>query len=110
MTPKERDNYISEKEKELYEYWAGITINDIVSIKTKPVNTMYVQREAEEFLALKLPLRSMPGEVNCIRCIRLDQESPRTSILSLDRVQSIDGKDLNIKKEWKVKDYTVRRV
>jgi len=114
MTPKERDRFVDEKQKELNGYWQDTSLNDIIHIKTKEIKTPYLQRAAEEFHAIKLQPREVPGHPidTTLRLIRLDRPSVSIEMLSLDRVFSIDNKEVNVKKEWKVKGssgyYTVR--
>lgn len=104
----------NEFQPQLTQYWEGVSLDDIVKIKTKAFDSHYVHRDAEEFMALRLPAREIPGVgPRDLRIIRLDK-SADILILWETWVESIDGKPYAIPTEWKVsgskgKTYTVSR-
>ena len=105
MDSKKRNKLINKVQEQLYEYWQDTSLNDIIHIKTKFIKTNYLQREAEDFLAIKLQARNVPGfpSDSTLRIIRLDKPSPIISMLPMDWVQSINNKEVNVKKVWQVK-------
>ena len=109
---KKRVELANQLQKEVNEYWLGVTLDDIIRIKTKASKGPYVQREAEEFTAIRLPKREIPGLERTMRIIRLDEDRVTIRHLSLDRIESVNGKELENKTEWKVKGskgyYTVK--
>jgi len=111
---KKRVELAERLQKEANEYWLGVTLDDIIKIKTKASKGPYIHREAEEFTAIRLPDRPIPGLERTIRLIRLDEDSVTIRNLSLDRIESINGKELENKTEWQVKGssgyYTVNLV
>ena len=115
MTLNERIKFVAGIEGQLYNYWKDVSINDIIRIKTKSIETDYLHRAAESFLAIKLQPQAIPGFPidRTMRIMRLDNDSPSISILPIDWVESVDNKLVNDVREWKVKGskgyYTVDR-
>jgi hypothetical protein len=99
----------------LKEYYSGIDINNVIFIKTKEIKTPYLSRKTESFYAIRLPYRELPGlpEKTSLRIISLNAESPVISVIPLDWIHSIDGKEISQKKEWTIegskgKIYTIK--
>lgn len=96
----------NELQEGVNEYWSNVTLDDIITIKTKPIKTPYVSREGETFTAVRLPKREITGMPSgqYIRCFRLDRDRVVIEMLPLDRILSINGKEIHNKTEWKVKN------
>jgi hypothetical protein len=115
MIDKKRQQLIQNIQRKDNEYWLGVTIDDIITIRTGGSSGPYVQREAEEFTAIRLPNRPIPGLERTLRCIPLNRDSVTFRHVPLDWITHINGKPFQTKSEWKVKGskgntYTVKAV
>jgi len=90
----------NEFQPKLDAYMKSIKLDDIITIKTKVINTPWVQKDPEEFTAIRLPYRDIPGTTERdLRIIRLDR-TPDILILFECRIDTINDRSYSIPTEW----------
>lgn len=90
----------NELQPQLEEYWKKVSDKDIIKIKTKAINTPYCKRDAEEFMALRLPARDIPGfGPRDLRIIRPDKGLEIRMIYE-SWIDSVDDKPYTIPTRW----------
>ena len=93
--------FVEEFQPQLTHYWKDVSLDDIISIKTKKVETPYLTREAEQFMALQLPQREIPGfGPRDIRYIRFDDKEFQIRNLPENWVDTVNGKPYAIPTHW----------
>ncbi|UCG54225.1 MAG: hypothetical protein JSV32_06440 [Dehalococcoidia bacterium] len=102
MIDKKRLKVIQDIQERENEYWLGISINDIITIRTKAIDGPYVQRPAEEFTAIRVPQRELPGFEQTLRCIPLQGDKVVFRHVPLAWIESINGKSYAPQTEWEV--------
>ena len=114
MKDEKRAELANQLQQGIDEYWLDVTLDDIITLRLRATTGPYVQREAEEFRAIRMPKRDIPGLENTIRVIPLNEDRVTFRHIALDRITHINGKTFQTKSSWLVKGskgyYTVKLV